>query len=264
MMAEAHKTAIVTGGASGIGRATVLEFMRRGYRVALWDRDEAEAAAVVDELPAARAVTVDVADPVSVQKAVATTLGIFEHIDVLVAAAAVGGYAPLLDVADDEWRRIMSVDIDGVFWCLRECARRMPSGSSVVLIASDRGLQPEPGWTPYCVAKSAVIQLGRAAALELAPAIRVNVVSPGPTDTPLLAQNRLLPGVYERIANAPPLGRLAEPAEIAAAVVFVAEHPFMTGSILTVDGGMALAGTFGVRGIVEDTYPPSARPEAPE
>lgn len=139
----------------------------------------------------------------------------------------------------------MSIDLDGTFWCLREAAREMKASArgSIVLIGSDRGVQPEPGWTPYCVAKAALIQLGRAAALELAPDIRVDVVNPGPTDTPLLDQTRLLPGVHERITNSPSLRRLATPEEVAAPVVFAADNGFMTGSGVSVDGGMALAGT---------------------
>lgn len=255
-MAAADKVAVITGGASGIGRATATALAARGYRIAVWDRDRSTSSAS-DDLGNAIVLSVDVADPDEVREALSATTAALGKVDVLVAAAAVGTYAPIVDLPDDEWRRVMSTDLDGVFWCLREAAREMKrhGAGSIVLIGSDRGVQPEPGWTAYSVAKAAVIQLGRAAALEFAPDVRVNVINPGPTDTPLLDQTLILPGVHERISNAPPLRRLAAPAEIAGAIVFVAEHSYMTGSVVSVDGGMALAGPFGIRDVVNEANP---------
>lgn len=126
-------------------------------------------------------------------------------------------------------------------------------GGSIVLIASDRGLRPESGRGPYSVAKAGVIHLGRIAAAELArDRIRVNVVCPGPTATPMLAELQQVAGLCEQIATRPLLGRLAEPEEIAAAISFCAVHEFMTGSTLVVDGGKTLTGNLGVRERVED------------
>jgi NAD(P)-dependent dehydrogenase (short-subunit alcohol dehydrogenase family) len=154
-METGSKVAVVTGGASGIGRATAAALAARGYRIALWDRDDSQAAIVSDELSHAMAVHVDVTDPNEVRQAVSTTIGAMGSISVLVAAAAVGTYGPIVDVSDDEWRRVMSTDVDGVFWCLRETAREMkahgggsgaagrdsPSLASACAIATDHSLR---------------------------------------------------------------------------------------------------------------------------
>ncbi len=245
---------VVTGGGSGIGRATAALAGDRGARVAVWDLDAESGTATERELAATGVATLfvetDVSDPASVDRAAAATVQRLGGIDVLIAAAAVGGYGSLTTTREEVWRRVMAVDLDGVFWSLRAAAAHMArvGGGSVVLVGSDRALAPEPGWGAYGAAKAAVVHLARTAALELADVgVRVNVVCPGPTDTAMLGELRSFAGVHEHLATRPPLRRLAQPTEIADTLLYCAGHEFMTGSVIVVDGGAALAGPLGVR-----------------
>jgi 2-hydroxycyclohexanecarboxyl-CoA dehydrogenase len=248
--------ALVTGAGSGIGAEVALELARHGARLAVCDIDPGAADDLCDELHEqgadAVAIQLDVGDSDSLARAFDEAEDYLGPPSVVVAAAAIGSYGTLAQVSDRAWRHLMRVDLDGTFFTVREAARRMRRGGSVVLIASDRGLRPEPGWAAYSVAKAGVIHLGRVAAAELArEGIRVNVVCPGPTATPLLEQLRQIPGLYEQIASRPLLGRLAQPGEIASAVTFCALHRFMTGSTLVVDGGVTLIGNLGIRERIE-------------
>lgn len=249
---------VVTGGGSGIGRATCLALASRGAVPAVWDVDAQAAEAAVIEVRAtgahAVAVPVDVGDPDAVAAATTRTVDEFGRLDVLVANAAVGAYGPIVDVTDEAWRRIMRVDLDGVFWCVREAARVMRGrgGGRIVLVSSRDGLRPEPGMVAYGVAKAGVVHLARVAAAELGrDGITVNVVCPGPTDTPMLDQTRAVPGLHETVSAQPALGRLGRPEEVADAIVFCASHDWMTGAVLSVDGGSWLGGDLGIRDAVE-------------
>lgn len=254
-MELADKVVVVTGGASGIGRASAAAFAARRAIVAVWDRDgeQAQEACRQDGYgDRSLALGVDVSDADQVRMACRKTVDELGGIDVMVTAAAIGGYGDLDRVSDRAWRRVLGTDLDGVFWCLREVAPVMRGlgGGRVVLIGSDRGLQPEPGWTPYCVAKAAVIHLARCAALELArDRIHVNVVCPGPTNTNMLSGSGS--AILERVSERPLLNRVAQPEEIAETIVYAATHDFTTGAVLLADGGAALVGPFGVRNAAE-------------
>lgn len=244
------RVAVVTGGASGIGRATVAALGGRGCRTAVWDLQTSD----VGDLGLA----VDVGDPDAVRAATERTVAELGGLDVMVANAAVGGYGNIVDLPDAAWRRVLRVDLDGVFYCLRDASRVMRDrgGGRIVVVSSRDGLRPEPGMSAYDVAKAGVIHLAQVAALELARHnVLVNVVCPGPTDTPMLDAVRRTPGLEEALATQPPLGRLGTPEEIAEAIVFAASHDWMTGSVLVVDGGSCLRGELGIRDAVEKLAP---------
>lgn len=233
--------AVVTGGASGIGLATVEALVGRGARVEIWD--VAPNAADVAADVGASAGHVDVTDSASVTAA-ARAAG---SIDVLVNSAGTGSVGEVWDIPDEEWNRVLDVNLKGTFICLRAVARGMVAAGRgrIVNVASVSGLVPDPGMAAYCASKAAVIMLTKVAALDLAPHnVLVNAVSPGPVDTPLLGLGLSMPGMRERF-EAIPIPRLGRPDEIASAIVFLLENDWMTGESLYIDGGTQLVGPLG-------------------
>jgi 2,3-dihydro-2,3-dihydroxybenzoate dehydrogenase len=253
----AGSVALVTGAASGIGAAVVDLLVTEGAAVAAVDID----ADGLAELAARSAGTVlpcaaDVTDPAAVAQAVARAERELGPVDVGVCAAGVLRAGPLLETTDADWADTFAVNTTGVFLVLRELARAMvPRGrGSLVTVASNAAGVPRTGMGAYPASKAAAAMLTRCLGLELAPhGIRCNVVSPGSTDTPM--QRLLWSGADEEddrarvIAGSPgqfrvgiPLGRIAEPADIADAVLFLAsEHArHITLQNLFVDGGATL------------------------
>ena len=240
------RVAFVTGGGSGIGAAICARFASEGAAVIVADLDGEEAAAVAATV-GGRGVALDVTDSAAVDVAIAG----LDRLDVLVNSAgvddppvkaavarAVAAGEPIDVTAwmtDEQWRRTLTVNLDGTFFCLRAALRPMlAAGSgSIVNIASAAGVNPVPGLPHYSASKAAVIALTRSVAKEVAGrGVRVNAVAPGAVDTPM--SGRTPPGVGPSI----PLGRMATPAEIAAAALFLAsdESSYVTGEILNVNG----------------------------
>ena len=251
------RRAVVTGGGSGIGRATCRLMAEEGARVAVLDVDGDAAAAVAKEVDGSAHVA-DVTDPEGLQAAVdaaATALG---GLNVLYNNAGAGSLAPLAEWAPEEWDRLVRVNLTGVYLGFRAAVPhlRAAGGGAVVSTASISGVRPAAGEGPYAAAKAAVAALTASAALEYGPAIRVNAVSPGMIRTrmtePLLAA---FPGEQSRYERTTPLGRLGEPEDVARAVVFLCSDlaRFVTGVNLVVDGGMTLHGS-GVDGIFEQVF----------
>lgn len=245
------RVALVAGGASGIGRATCLLLAERGARVAVADVNVEGARQVAEEIRRqdreALAVGMDVTDRASVARGVQEVLDAWGRVDVLVNAAGWDRIVPFLESTEDLWDRILAINFRGV---LNTCHVVLPhmvqrGGGVVVNISSDAGRVGSSGETVYSGAKGAVIAFSKALAREVARYnIRVNVVAPGITDTPLLQQiiqagNEKL---IDAIVRSTPLRRMAQPQEVAEAVVFLASDraSFVTGQTLSVSGGLTM------------------------
>jgi NAD(P)-dependent dehydrogenase (short-subunit alcohol dehydrogenase family) len=247
----AGKVALVTGAASGLGAESARRLAREGAAVMLTDRaaeaGEAVAESIVSGGGKAAFVAHDVTSEADWERAVAATVERFGSLEVLVNNAGVAGsFLDLMTHTLEDWRRILSINLDGVFLGLRHAGPAIAKGGggSVINLSSILGKVAMPGAAAYSASKGGVLMLTKAAALEWAPlGIRVNSIHPGFIDTPMVSEalhnaengNEMREMIISRHA----LGRLGEPREIADAVVFLAsdESSFMTGSELVVDGG---------------------------
>ncbi|MBI4924274.1 MAG: SDR family oxidoreductase [Devosia nanyangense] len=240
--------AIVTGGGSGIGRSAALLLAEARARVAVLDKSESSARATADEIVRrggeAMAQAVDVTDEAGLERVFAAVAERFGRLDVLVNNAGIAIRGPALDLPVADWNTVLAVNLTGMFACARIAARHMKSfghGGAIVNTASIMGLSG--GLYPniaYQTSKGGVVNMTRALALEWAgELIRVNAVAPTYVRTALTAGLLTNPEITATIAAATPLGRLAEPEEIAAAILFLASPAasMITGVILPVDGG---------------------------
>jgi len=240
------KVAIVTGAGSGIGHAIARLFGESGAAVAVsYLGYEKEARDLAGSLPRAIAIKTDVADAGQVAALVAQTRSELGGVDVLVNNAGIESAAPILEVTEHSWDAMLSVNLKGAFLCLQAAGRAMRDqgrGGSIVNISSIHEDLPFPGYAPYCAAKGGLRMLMRDAALELAPLqIRVNNVAPGATRTPINQATLDDAEKLKALDAGIPLGRLAEPAEVAAVALFLASDAsaYVTGATYYVDGGMA-------------------------
>ena len=246
------KVAIVTGAASGIGRASAERLSSEGAAVVIVDIDGEGARSAADALSRAgrRALglAVDVQSSGQVADMVKRTVEAFGRLDVLFANAGIGSSSRLVETSDEEWDRVHRVNERGVFYSCREAARAMlaqkPAGGAIVINGSISGLAGIPGQAAYAPPKGAVVEMTRQLAVELATlGVRVNCVCPGTVDTKVLRTAMAMQadpqGFLDYLVSGHPLGRIGRPEEIAAAVAFLAsdEASFITGAILPVDGG---------------------------
>ena len=249
MASLSGRRALVTGGSSGIGRATALRLGRDGAAVAvnyLGNPNSAEeVAAEIGET--AMAVAGDVADEAAVgDMFTAAEEGLGGPVDLLVNNAGVEAPFGLADMPLDEWQRVLSVNLTGPFLCSREFVRRLPDDvrpAGIVNVSSVHEVIPWPRFSHYCASKGGLKLFGQTIARELAPrGIRVAQVAPGAILTPINRELTEDPGKRREQEEQIPSGRLGEPEEIAAAISWLAspEAEYVVGSTLFVDGGMTL------------------------
>ncbi len=248
----AGRAGLITGMASGIGRAGAELFAREGAAIVAMDVDAAAGEKAVADIARDGGKAVfhngDAADPGDVRAAVARAVDAFGRLDLVWANAGVNVFASVVDTTEDEWDRLIDVNLKGCFlaakYSIPEIIRA--GGGTILFTGSVNSFVGDPGAPAYCASKGGILMLARAVALEYADhGIRVNCLCPGSTDTPFQeAALRAIPDAsYEDLVRqehaAIPLGRYATPAEVAKAALFLScdDSSFITGSALTVDGG---------------------------
>ena len=241
------KVAIVTGGASGIGRKTVLRFVEEGAKVVVADRNVAmaeETVGMAKEIsPDVAAFGVDVTSVDQIQAMVSTAVERFGRLDVLVNAAAILILTPPLHEVDEgDWDMVMNANLKGLWLCSKYAIPEMlrSGGGSIINISSQAGLAAYPISLPYAVSKAGVAHLSRVAGVQYAgQGIRINAIAPGFVDTPQMRGSTESTESFQSFVDAHPMGRVGRPEEITNVILFLAsdEASFVNGSVLVVDGG---------------------------
>jgi NAD(P)-dependent dehydrogenase (short-subunit alcohol dehydrogenase family) len=252
-MAEAGRYAIVTGGSSGIGQAIVECLLDGGTRVAILDVNEPS------DGSGAEFVACDVTDEKAVISAVARAADLLGGLDRAFINAGIGGVGAIVDLTGDDWDRMQAVDLRGAFLTLRESAKAMlrgGQGGSIVVTSSVCGFLADRRMSHYNAAKAGAIALAKVAAVELGPQqIRVNVIAPGVTDTPMAqTTDTTLIGYRAAVTARTPLGGFGAPRHVAEAAVRLSELEWVTGQVLAADGGVSLFSPIDL----EEHLPPEA------
>lgn len=248
-MKLAGKVALITGGTEGIGYATAKLFLQEGARVCIAGRSEEKGRQAVSQLSSigdVHFVRGDVSRAEDARRMVEETVAKFQRLDILFNNAGVYIEKPAEDMTEEEWDRLMDVNVKGTFLVTKYALphMRLQGGGAIVNNASDAGLIGNRNCPAYCASKGAVTVMTKAMALDYAGCgIRVNSVNPGTVDTPMLEREVRASGdsraYMERTVSESPMGRVARPEEVARAVLFLAsaESSFVTGASLSVDGG---------------------------
>ncbi len=237
----AGKNAVITGGASGIGLATVRRFVAEGARVMIGDINAEAAATVAGEIgPSVRGRRCDVSDEADVE-------ALFQHaedelgpLDIAFANAGIGSFAPIVDTDVGEWKRVVDVNLIGPLVTMKHAARRMRPGGSIVATSSLNAVQASNGMSAYCATKAGLAMLVQVAALELGPGgIRVNAIAPGLVRTPLTDAMWLLPSIVEDFDENAPLETQTSAEDVASLVTFLAsdESTSISGTLQLIDRG---------------------------
>ena len=253
------RAAVVTGGASGIGRATCRRMTEEGARVAVLDVEGDAAEAVAKEIGGV-AYAVDVGDPDGLRDAVDAAATEIGGLSIMYNNAGTAAFNRMHEYDPAEWERVLRVNLTGVWAGFRAAVPHLLAGGggSIVSTASISGTRPAAGEGPYAASKAAVAALTASAALEYGPAIRVNAVSPGMIRTTMTAPwFEFMPDQEDRFEKGTPVARVGEPEDVADVVVFLCSDlaRFVTGQNIVVDGGLTLHGS-GVDTIFERVFPP--------
>ena len=237
----AGRTAIITGGASGLGRAVAARIVAEGGRVCLWDRDAAALDVAAREVGASGYRALDVADPAAVEAAARDSAATLGRLDILVCSAGItGATAPVEAFPIDSWRQVVDVNLNGTFYCCRAAVPLMLANGygRIVNIASVAGKEGNPMASAYSASKAGVIGFTKSLGKELAvKGVIANALTPATFDSPILAQ--LPPAQVDYMRNKIPMGRLGRSEESAAMVCFMAsaECSFTTASVFDTSGG---------------------------
>ncbi len=242
-MSRLHgKTAVITGGATGIGLGAAKRFIEEGAFVYLFGRRQAQLDAAVAELgPQARAVQGSVTEPADLDRLYAAVKAERGGLDIVFANAGTGAFAPLGEITPEHYDAIFDVNVRGLIFTVQKALPLMSRGGSIILTGSSTGVMGTPAFSVYSATKAAVRNLARSWALDLKGAgIRVNVLSPGPTTTELVLEV-VGEAALAELGASTPLGRMGDPSETGAVAAFLAssDSSFMTGGEVFVDGGLA-------------------------
>jgi NAD(P)-dependent dehydrogenase (short-subunit alcohol dehydrogenase family) len=234
MLQLSGRTAVVTGGASGIGAACARLLEQAGVRVARWDLADAKGV-----------LNCDVSDAASIGAAMARTKSEFGSPSLLVAAAGIAGpRTGVLDMDVAAWDKVIGINLRGVMLSIQAVGREIVAekgDGAMVLISSVNGIVADPGLGAYSASKAAVYHLARVAARELGPhGIRINAIGPGPTDTPMMRDSLDRPGYRDEVLRRTPLGAVGTPDKIAETVLGLLQMDWVTGQALMADGGSSL------------------------
>jgi NAD(P)-dependent dehydrogenase (short-subunit alcohol dehydrogenase family) len=239
------KVALITGGNSGIGLATAKRFLAEGARVAITGRNQETLDAAALELGSeALVMKVDVTDLPAMEKAIVETVKRFGNLDVVFANAGIGSFTPLGSTSLETFDEVLRVNVTSIFFLVQGCLPYLNDNASVILNSSIQNVNGRPGLSAYAASKAAVRVMARVMASELSPrGIRINVVTPGAVDTPMLddiaSSEEEKNALFKVMKKGIPLRRLGDPAEVANAVLFLAsqESSFIQASEIVVDGG---------------------------
>lgn len=239
------KSLLLYGATGGIGRQIARQFRDAGARVFLVDRDEtllAEFAASLGATDSVAYQSVEMTDPAAVKAATDRAAATFGAIDYMVNSAGLYTGAAVADMDDQDWKLSIGVNLDAVFYASRAVIPHMPEGGAIVNIASLSGHRGDRNHAHYAAAKAGVLGFSKTLALEVAPRLRVNAISPGVIETPMALKQ--IAGERDRIIATTPLKRFGTPGDIANAVAFLCSDAssFITGEVLHVNGGYFIAG----------------------
>ena len=235
------RVVVVTGGAGGIGRATVESFAHEGAHVVIADLDDGGAQKVADTLvksnaPKSLAIKCDVSNEASVTQTVDAALSNFGRLDAVVNNAGLMVFKPIEELTSDDWIKVLHVDLLGAFYFTKQAFLKMRDGGAIVNVSSVHAIETSPLVAPYAAAKSALVSLTRTASIEGGPKkIRVNAVLPGAIDTPMLWENPNIKSGVEWIDKS----RVGRPQDIADVILYLASDNarFVQGAMLLADGG---------------------------
>jgi glucose 1-dehydrogenase len=238
-MRFANKVCLVSGAGSGIGKAVALQMAREGGKVLVVDLDEGHGQQTVGEISAANGQALfakcNVGEPAEVKTAVQAAVHKWQKVDIVVNDAAMMTFTPIVDISENDWDKVLDVNLRAVFLFCKYAVPHMPAGGAIVNISSVHAHETTKNVVPYATSKGGMEAFTRGFSEEIAPKkIRINCVAPGAVDTPMLWNNPNIKSGVEKVE-----GAIGKPEDIAAAVCFLAapEARFITGTTLVVDGG---------------------------